>query len=245
MFSFSIVLPCLDEVQVIEAVIEQARLVASELAESYEIVVVDDGSRDGTAALVGELAARYAEVRLLRNATNRGYGSALARGLRAARMPWVFYTDADGQFDLSDLRRAVSILPEHGIVCGYRADRQDGWLRGVNGRGWTWLTNSLFSLGVHDVNCSFKIFPRTFFDRIEMRSKGAFIDAEILSQARQIGMSIVQLPVRHRPRSGGEPTGGRLRVIGRAWVELVAFVVGGRGRLADVLRTDAAHSPEA
>lgn len=208
-----------------EAVVREAILFARELGLRFEIIVVDDGSRDRTSEIVERLATSRPEVRLVRNATNEGYGSALARGFGAASMPWVFYTDGDGQFDLRDLRDALSWLETHDVVCGYRGRRQDGWVRRANGRGWTWLTNTLLGLRLRDVNCAFKIFPRALFDAVELRSRGAFIDAEIMAHVRRRGLRVAEHRVRHRARRAGKPSGARLRVVLRAIGELVSFMV--------------------
>lgn len=222
--SLSIVLPCHDEEPNVARVVRAAVGVGRRVAADLEVIVVDDGSRDATGEVARAVARELPEVRVVTNATCRGYGGALARGFRAAQKTWVFYTDGDGQFDLEELPAAIALLARHDVVSGYRAHRQDGAVRGVNGRLWTALTNATLGLGLRDVNCAFKIYPRALFDRIDMTSTGALIDAEVLFRARQLGLSIGQTAVRHLPRQAGRQTGGDPRVIGRALLELARLV---------------------
>lgn len=218
--TLTIVLPAHDEADNVEAVVREAVRQGRAVADRVEVIVVDDGSRDGTGDRARRLGAELPEVRVVRHAVNRGYGAALRTGFHAARSRWVFYTDCDGQFDLADLPAAVALLDRFDIVSGYRAARHDGPLRSLLGWSWTRLVDALLDVGVRDVDCAFKIYPRALFDRIVVRSDGALVDAEILSAARRLGYRVGQLPVRHLPRTAGRQSGVRPRVVARALVEL-------------------------
>lgn len=223
--SLSIVLPCYDEEANVERTVREALDAGRSVASELEVVVVDDGSRDRTAEIVDALARRETAVRLVQNPTNVGYGGALRRGLLAARLPWVFYTDGDGQLDVGQIGLLLPSLHTHDIVSGYRIHRSDGALRSLNGRLWTGLTNAVLGLRLRDVNCAFKVYPRALFDHIEMSSDGALIDAEILSQAAMLGMSIAEVGVHHRARRAGRQTGGDPRVVARAFAELADLMI--------------------
>lgn len=220
--SLSFVLPAFDEADNIEAAVERCLAVGQGLQRRFEVVVVDDGSTDGTGALVRRMAARDRRVRVLQHAHNQGYGGALATGLAAARMELIFFTDADLQFDVGQL---VELLPQaerHDIVAGYRCPRRDGWIRRLNGIAWSRLVGLLFGTGVRDVDCAFKIFRRPVLEGMAIKSRGAFINAEILARARAGGATLIEVPVRHFRRPAGRPTGARPQVIATAFRELLA-----------------------
>src|SRR5690606_10038573 len=188
-----------------------------------EIIIVDDGSRDRTGEIADRLAATLPHVRAVHNRPNRGYGGALRRGFEEARMPYVFYTDGDGQFDFEEIERLIPLMSQYDIVSAYRMNRQDPLHRRINAACWGMLVNVLFGLHLRDVDCAFKIYPRRLFQEIEVESNGAMIDTEVLARARRKGYSIGQIGVHHYPRSAGTQTGANLRVILRAFRELFAL----------------------
>lgn len=215
----SLVLPCFNEEANIASVVRAAVRVGRRVARRIEVIVVDDGSRDASRARVGALG--LSEVVLVTHEHNRGYGAALASGLRAARFEWIFYTDGDGQFDLEQLEPFLSRRRKGAVLAGYRHPRADGSvMRSLNGAGWTALTNAALGLGVRDVNCAFKLFPRSLIERTAFVSCGAAIDAEILATARSEGFPVWQAPVRHQARTAGVATGAKPAVMARAILEL-------------------------
>jgi len=216
----TIVLPCFNEAANVRTVVEAALRVGRDVAQELEVVVVDDGSRDATASIVAELEREAPEVRRVSHPTNLGYGAALRSGFLAARMPWVFYTDGDGQFDLEELHGILPLLESHDIVSCYRLSRRDGPMRFVLGRAFTWACDALLGLDLVDVNCAFKLYPRALFDAFEIRSRGALVDAEVLAAARALGLRVAQPGVPHRPRRGGTQTGASPKVVARAALEL-------------------------
>ena len=218
--SLTVFFPCYNEEENVERTTESALDACRALADDFEIIIVNDGSRDRTGELADELAARHAEVRAVHNHPNLGYGGALQAGFRAATKSWVFYTDGDGQFDFKEISRLLPLLEEYDIVSAYRVDRRDPPIRKLNAWAWTVLVNLVFGMRLRDIDCAFKIFPRSLFERIEMRSMGALIDAEILAKATYLGYRIGQVGVHHYPRTAGEQSGANLRVIARAFREL-------------------------
>lgn len=219
-FSLTIFYPCYNEEANVERVTRAAVAVGRRIADDLEVLIVNDGSRDRTGEIADRLAAEIPEVRAVHNRPNQGYGGALTRGFREATKNWVFYTDGDGQFDLNELPRLLPLLETHDIVSCYRLDRQDPWLRKLNAWAWSTLVNLLFAIRLRDIDCAFKIYPKTFIDRIELHSRGALIDTEMLAKARNLGLRIAQLGVHHYPRTAGQQTGANLRVILRAFREL-------------------------
>lgn len=215
--------PCYNEELNVERVTRAAVRACERLCDDYEVLIVNDGSKDQTGAIADRLATEIPNVRAVHNHPNRGYGGALQRGFREARKEFVFYTDGDGQFDFEELERVLPLLNHFDIVSAYRQNRQDPWHRKLNAKLWGLLVNALFSLNIRDVDCAFKVYPRRLFSEIEMRSTGALIDTEILAKARRLGYSIGQLGVTHHPRLAGAQTGANLRVILRAFRELLGL----------------------
>ncbi|MGH7856640.1 MAG: glycosyltransferase family 2 protein, partial [Candidatus Binatia bacterium] len=218
--SLSIVMPAYNEEANIAPAVRAAVAAAEPLASDYEIVVVNDGSRDGTAERVEEEARANPRVRLISFPENRGFGAAVKTGLKAAGKALVFYTDSDLQFDLAEIGKLLARIEECPVVIGYREDRQDHWMRIVNAWAWGRLQYVLFGLDVHDIDCGFKLFRREVLREMPMRSNGAFLSTEILLRAQAAGHRICEVPVRHYPRRAGAPTGANLRVILRAFKEL-------------------------
>jgi glycosyltransferase involved in cell wall biosynthesis len=218
--SLSVVLPAYNEEDNVVEAVRQALAAAEAVSDRQEVIVVDDGSSDATRALAGSLANGDFRVRLVRHERNRGYGSAVRSGIRAARMDWVLLTDADLQFDLTQVSEFATHTAEAPLVIGYRAQRSDPLIRRINARGWNGLVQFLFHLRVRDVDAAFKLIRRSALDGIELVATGAAVDAELLAKATGNGAALVELPVQHRPRVAGAPSGANLRVIGRAFREV-------------------------
>lgn len=219
--SISVFFPCYNEEANVERTTMAALKMARRISNDFEVIIVNDGSKDRTGELADRLAAEHPEVRVVHNNPNLGYGGALQRGFRAATKTWVFYTDGDGQFDFEEIDRLLPLLRDFDIVSAYRMNRRDSWIRKIIGLGWTTMVNAVFGLSLRDIDCAFKIFPRRLFDEIEMQSHSALIDAEVLARARRLGYSIGQVGVHHFPRTAGQQTGAGLRVILRAFQELL------------------------
>jgi glycosyltransferase involved in cell wall biosynthesis len=198
-----------------------SRLVSEGRIDDWEVVVVDDGSVDGTGEQVRELG--LPRVRLVTHAQNRGYGAALRSGFDAAQGHLIFFTDADLQFNADEIDRLLPWVERYDIVAGYRSPRQDPWMRRANAAAWGMALYGAFGLSVTDVNCAFKLFKREVLEGIEIDSDGAFVNAEILLKAKQRGFKFKQVPVSHFARTAGNQTGAQPKVVLRAFVELAKF----------------------
>ncbi len=218
--SISVFFPCYNEEANVERTTESALQALRAISDDFEVIIVDDGSRDRTPEIADRLATEHPEVRSVHNNPNLGYGGALQRGFREATKSWVFYTDGDGQFDFQEIDTLLPLLEDYDIISGYRLDRQDPVIRKINAFCWTVLVNLVFGMWLRDIDCAFKIYPRKLFDEIEMESMGALIDAEILARAKRRGYTIGQIGVHHYPRTAGEQSGASLGVIARAFKEL-------------------------
>jgi glycosyltransferase involved in cell wall biosynthesis len=218
--SISVFFPCYNEQDNIEHTVEQAITVLKKLNVDFEAVIVDDGSSDATGQIADEISRRNSRIKVVHHTTNLGYGAALQSGFKAATKELVFYTDGDGQFDISELPPLLPLIEQYDIVSCFRLNRKDNLIRKLNGWAWTKLVCFLFNMKVRDIDCAFKLYKREIFDNIHMSSMGALISAEILARAIRKGYSITQIGVHHYPRTAGAQTGANLRVILRAFKEL-------------------------
>lgn len=223
MTSISAVLPAYNEEANIARTATAVAEVLEQLGVEYEIIVVDDGSRDRTAEVTEQLSATNPNIRLVRHPVNQGYGSALATGFAAATKDLIFMTDGDAQFDVSEITKLLPLLQNADVAMGYRAPRRDPFIRKLNAFGWFVLGTLLFGYTARDIDCAFKLFRRSILDDVQVRSRGATFSLEFLVRAKRHGYRIAEVPVKHLPRVAGRQTGARPDVILRAFRELIAF----------------------
>lgn len=217
--ALSVILPAYNEADNLEAVVGELRAALQALPVASEIIVVDDGSRDGTAAVADRLAGAHG-VRVITHDHNRGYGAALRSGFAAAGRDWVFFMDSDGQLDPADLAAFLPHLTDHDLVAGFRLRRMDPLHRRLYGRLFTLTARVLFGVTSRDVNCAFKLIRRSRLEQCRLTADGALINVELLWELKKLGVGPLELPVAHRPRRSGLQTGGSGRVILRAAAEL-------------------------
>jgi glycosyltransferase involved in cell wall biosynthesis len=218
--SISAFFPAYNEEHNVAGMVERLTGVLPRIADDYEVIVVDDGSADGTGAVADRLAAADAHVRVVHHAANRGYGGALQSGFAAGRKAYVFFTDGDGQFDVGEIDRLLPFVPAYDVVVGYRIARAEGGLRRLNAGAWNWLVRRLFGIPVRDVDCAFKLLKREVLDAVRPEAEGAMISTELLARAARAGFTIHEVGVHHYPRRHGAPTGANPLVIARAFYEL-------------------------
>jgi glycosyltransferase involved in cell wall biosynthesis len=228
--SLSFVLPALNEQANIGRAVAAAIARLDGRLDAGEVIVIDDGSTDATAALVSAHAAADPRVRLIRHGRRRGYGAALRTGFAAARFDWVLVWDADGQFDLADLDRLAAQAGIADVVVGRRALRRDPRGRVVLGALWSALVRGALGVRVRDVDCGFKLLRRSLLAELPLRASGAAISAEILCHAARAGGRIVEVDVRHLPRAAGRATGAEPAVALRGLAELARLAITTRRR---------------
>ncbi|MFL5704254.1 MAG: glycosyltransferase family 2 protein [Ktedonobacteraceae bacterium] len=221
--SLSVIMPAHNEEVAIATTVHAVVNTLSKWLEDFEVIVVNDGSRDHTRSIVEEIASADPRVRLINHAYNQGYGAALVSGFEAITKDLAFFMDSDGQFDISDLKRFFPLIDEYDAVLGYRIDRQDTWLRKLNAWGWKMLVRLVFGLRVRDVDCAFKLYRARFFYEHRLETRGAMINTEILYKFTRAGYTYTQLGVHHLPRRGGRATGAKPAVIARAFREMFIY----------------------
>ena len=213
------VLPAHNEEANIGVVVKEALAVLPRHANQFEIIVVDDGSRDRTAEIVRSLAGVDPRVRLVQHNRNQGYGGALRSGFRASRGDYVMFMDADRQFDIADLRLLVPFASEYDIVAGFRLERRDPLHRRIFAETFNVTVRLLFGVHLRDIDCAFKLFRGDLIRSLPLFAPGALINTEIQAKARRHGARLQQVGVHHYPRVAGQATGGNPRVILRAMRE--------------------------
>ena len=223
--SLSVVLPAHNEEEAVATTVSEVLETLPAWMLDFEVIVVDDGSRDRTGVILDTMSATHACLKIIHHPVNQGYGAALLSGFEAASRDLTFFMDSDGQFDIHDLARFLPLIEEYDAVLGYRVDRQDTWMRKVNAWGWKKLVGLVFGIHVRDVDCAFKLYPTCFFREYKLETRGAMINTEILYKFTRAGNSYTQVGVRHLPRHGGRATGANLKVILRAFRELFVYAV--------------------
>jgi glycosyltransferase involved in cell wall biosynthesis len=221
--------PAYNDSGTIASLVIAARRVAQTLTSDFEILIINDGSADDTAAIADELACTYPEVRVIHHAKNRGYGGALRSGFASASKELVFYTDGDGQYDPAELAALwAKLTDEVDLVNGYKISRSDPWHRIVIGRAYHHTVKLLFGFTVRDVDCDFRLMRRAIFERVRLEHNSGVICLEMMKKVHDAGFRIAEVPVHHFHRAFGRSqffNVGRLARtaldVARLWVELV------------------------
>ena len=212
--------PAHNEEANLEGLVDEALATLPELADVFEIVIVNDGSRDATGRIAdGLTAAHPGVVRAVHHPTNLGYGAALLSGFRAARHDLVAFTDGDRQFKVSDIGRLIERMAaadRPDVIAGFRIKRADPLVRTLYARAYRLANRIFFGLKVRDVDCACKLFRRSALEDVGVQSSGAFFSAELLIKLRAAGWSVVEVGVPHYARTAGSPTGAKPSVVFRA-----------------------------
>lgn len=240
--SLTLVLPAYNEEQIIAATVKQALHGLEKLVGDFEIIVVNDGSSDGTGTILADLSAIEPRLRVVTHQTNLGYGATLADGFATASKELTFFMDSDGQFAIHDLARLLPFIDEYDAVVGHRLKRQDTWTRKLNAWGWKQIVRLVLGVRVRDIDCAFKVLRTSFLHSYPLETRGAMINAELLYKLKRAGYTVKEVGVSHLPRQGGCATGANLHVIGRAFREL--FLYSSKWRRAPQIAQDSSSPTE-
>ncbi|MBN1483401.1 MAG: glycosyltransferase family 2 protein [Chloroflexia bacterium] len=228
--SISAFFPAYNDGGTIASMVLNVLITLRELTDDYEVIVVNDGSRDYTPMILDELSRRCAdEVRIIHHLQNRGYGGALRSGFAAAGKDWVFYTDGDAQYDPRELRVLVEALDDGvDVVNGYKIGRSDPLARKIIGRIYHYTVKLLFGFKLRDVDCDFRLIRRDIFERIQLESEHGTICLEMVKKMQDAGYRFAEVPVHHFHRAYGRSqffNFGRLwrtaRDLSKLWWKLV------------------------
>jgi len=217
----SLVLPAHNEEPNIRTVVEEAKEVLPTAFTDYEVIVVNDGSKDRTLEIAEAMAGEDSHVRVVNHPVNRGYGAALTSGFNAATGDYIMFMDSDRQFDINDIHNLTPFVEEYDIVAGYRIKRNDPAHRLLNAWVFGMAVRVMFAINIKDIDCAFKVFHADVLRGINLESPGALINTEILAKAKVQGRTLTQVGVNHYPRLEGEQSGASLKVVIRAFREII------------------------
>lgn len=220
--SLSVFFPAYNEEKNIAKTVEDAVSVLKTLGLTWEILVINDGSKDKTAEEVLKLEKKYPQVRLINHVTNKGYGNALKTGFTEAKYPWVVFLDSDGQFKFEEIKKLLEHVREADVILGYRLNRADPIQRRVFTWGWKMLAMVFLGLNVRDYSCGFKLIRKKVFeDILPIESEEKVTQIEMLIKAQKKGYKFAEVGVHHYPRLHGVPTGANLSVVVKSFGDLM------------------------
>jgi dolichol-phosphate mannosyltransferase len=215
----SVVIPIFNERDNLHPLTAQALKALNGQVSSFELIYVDDGSTDGSSGLLDQLAENHSEVRVIHFNRNYGQTAAFDAGFRHARGEVIATLDGDLQFDPADILRLLPLSERYDLVCGWRRDRQDTFVKRLSSRLANFIRNVITRDGVHDTGCSLKVFRRTVVERIALfDGMHRFFPA----LARMHGFSIAEIPVQHYPRAHGESKYGIGNRLFKSLYDLIA-----------------------
>jgi len=220
----SVFLPIYNEEESLEGVVSATKKVLQSVANDWELIIVDDGSKDKSGQLEEKIASSDKRIRIVKHKVNEGYGATISTGLYESRYPWIAFIDSDGQFNFAEITDFIKRQEETGadMVIGYYKKRQVSAFKIVTSKLWELTVLALFGLKVKDVDCGFKLISKRVVDTIPHleSQRGAFISSELLIKSKKAGFKIEQVPVTHYPRIKGTGTGRNWNVIIKSFADL-------------------------
>ena len=230
--SLSVFFPAYNDAPSLPGLLAKTFAVLEAHVADYEVIVVNDGSRDDTAAVLEALRGQYGErLRVITHPRNRGYGGALRSGFEAATREFVFYTDGDSQYDVGELPRLLQLVgPDTGLVNGYKLERHDPAHRIWIGKTYNFCARLLFRIRIRDIDCDYRLIRRALLERIHLTSTSGTICVELVRKLELTGCGVVETGVHHYPRLYGKSQFFRVRSLAttlyelaRLWVRVVVL----------------------
>jgi glycosyltransferase involved in cell wall biosynthesis len=225
--SVSVFFPAYNDAPSLPSLIENAFRVLEEHVSDFEVIVINDGSRDETGVVLERLALRFgARMRVVTHPENRGYGQALRSGFAAASKDWVFYTDGDGQYDVGELPSLMAELNGTvGLVNGYKLERNDPWHRICIGSVYNAFARALFGIRLRDVDCDFRLIRRELLEELKLSSTSGTICVELVRGLELTECGVVEVGVHHYPRLHGRSQFFRVKSLAVTFTQLVQLWV--------------------
>lgn len=218
----SVFFPAYNEEKNIKNTVEKAKKVLEKIAGKWEIIVVDDGSKDDTRKIVEKLGRKDARIKVKSHKVNKGYGGALKTGFKNAKYSWVAFTDSDGQFDFSEINKFLVLKNKADLVLGYRINRADPLSRKIYTLVWGTIPILLWGLNVRDYSCGFKLIKKEVFDSVQpLVGEEKVTQIELLVKAKMKGFKFAEVGVHHYPREFGKQTGANIKVVAKSISDLL------------------------
>jgi glycosyltransferase involved in cell wall biosynthesis len=221
--ALSVFFPAYNEEGNVKKTVQDAEKVLEKIAGRWEIIVVNDGSKDNTLEVARKLARSDKRIRVVNHKVNRGYGGALKSGFKAAKYPWVVFTDIDGQFDFSEVTKLLKFKDEADLILGYRLKRADSFMRKVYTFVWSViLPRVLLGLRVRDYSCGFKLIKKEVYNSVQpLIGEEKVTQIEMLTKAQRMGFKFAEVGVHHYPRKAGSQTGANIKVVVKSIADLI------------------------
>jgi len=220
----SVFFPAYNEEGNIEKTVVDAKEILKNIASSWEIIIVNDGSKDKTLEVSKKLSKEDKRIRVISHSVNRGYGGALKSGYEASKYPWVAFADSDGQFDFSEIKKFIAKGKKADLVLGYRLERADPFMRKVFTWGWKLFPRFMFGLKVRDYSCGFWLMKKKVFDSIQpLVGEEKVTKIEMLVKAKRMGYKFAEVGVHHYPRKFGKQTGADIKVVVKSIIDLFSL----------------------
>ncbi|MFH1613016.1 MAG: glycosyltransferase family 2 protein [bacterium] len=219
-YNISLIIPAYNEEGNIAEAISSSLNILQQVANEYEIIIINDGSSDKTEEISNAWQEKNQYIKIIHLFSNKGVGNALKMGFNQAKYELIFWIPGDNQVKSDDLPKFLSVIENADIVAGFRIKRQDPFIRKFNANLYKILLFIFFGLKIKDVDCN-KLFRKKVFEKIKIESTGQLIDAEILIKAKKLKFKIKEIGIPHYPRIQGFQTGGKIKNIFKAWLELI------------------------
>jgi glycosyltransferase involved in cell wall biosynthesis len=221
--SVTLFFPMYNELESIRPMVARSVSVLETVTDDFELLIIDDGSSDGSEKIADELAAADLRVKVIRHEVNQGYGQALRTGFESASKDIVMYTDCDEPADLELIHEAIPHLNNYDMVIGYRLNRWEGLRRFIYSNIYNFLVRVLFRVNVRDVNFSFKLLNQKPLRKLKLAAGSVFIDGELLAEAVLNRLTIYQMPVEYKQRQFGTSHFNSIRAATYTFEEIIAY----------------------
>jgi len=203
--SLSLVFPAYNDARSLPILLKKLVTILPKITPHFEIIIVDDASNDNTFAVLKEIQKRVPHLKIIAHKENQGYGGALMTGFKAAKKQYIFYTDSDGQYDVTELLSLVEAMKNRvDIVTGYKKKRADAINRKIIGACYNQAVRLLFGLKIKDTDCDFRLFKRSLLTGLHLRTTSGAFDVEFMTKLQQKGARFREVAVSHYPRRFGE-----------------------------------------
>jgi glycosyltransferase involved in cell wall biosynthesis len=221
-YSISAFFPAYNDEGSIGTIIQTVAGLLPNLTNDFEIVVVNDGSTDGTGRLLNQLTLQYPFLKVIHHGINRGYGAALITGFANCCKDLIFYTDGDGQYDVRELPLLMNAFGDGvDVVNGYKISRSDPKHRIYIGLMYQHLIRRLFGVQIRDIDCDFRLFHRSLVRQVQLSCDSGVICVEMIRKFQDRRCRIVEVPVHHYHRAHGRSQFFSPKHLSRVLVQLL------------------------